>query len=138
MGGIRFPEYDPQPFPHTNEDVIICPFWDDVSIVQAGSIYHNSGGSDRSTKARVSQLIQDSLGFSFHPTGVFIATWEAVSYFAAFSFPEVSYLHCCLVFIYSHNSQLYPFSYLTRKTPSSVYWQPMGKTHSYSFYMPTV
>ena len=83
MGGHRFSEFLPQPFPHTNEDVIICPFWDDIDIRYAGLIYHNNDRSNRVTRSRVTQLIQESLGFSFNPTGVFVATWDAVSYRAA-------------------------------------------------------
>ena len=75
-----FTRFRPRAFPFTNGMTIICPFWDDVRIEYAGTIYHNRGLSGRSVKTRVMLLIQESLGVNFHPTGVFTATWDNVSY----------------------------------------------------------
>ena len=47
----------------------------------AGTISQNSV-LDNNKMVRITQLIQESLGYSFIPTGVFTATWDAVPYYS--------------------------------------------------------
>ncbi len=107
-----FEEFIPQTFPYTNGVILICPFWDDVRITHAGSIYHNNGRADGQTKFRVSQLIQESLGFNFNPTGVFIATWDAVSFHEAGSDATILGVSYFVIFF----AVLYYLSILQRNT----------------------
>ena len=75
-GGFR--EHLSRRFPYAIDE-IICPFWTDLDSTFRGTISHNSI-LDTGKMNRITQLIQESLGYSFVPTGVFTATWDAVPY----------------------------------------------------------
>lgn len=65
-----------QPFPHMNGTAIISPFWTDANI--AGTKFRNNG--DMNSLNRVTEIFQESLRYTFNPTGAFSVTWENVSY----------------------------------------------------------
>ena len=74
-----FSEYFARPFPYAHEigEIIICPFW---TVLWDGAVLQNSV-HDTNKVNRITQLIQESLGYSFVPTGVFTATWDGVPYY---------------------------------------------------------
>ena len=76
-----FAEYNSGPFPYdTSGEIIICPFWTDLDSSFRGTISHNSI-LDTGKMNRITQLIQESFGYSFVSTAVFTATWDAVPYY---------------------------------------------------------
>ena len=74
-----FVTYVSGPFPYSNDDILICPLWTDLWY-RRGTLYVNSV-LDISKKIRITQLIEGRLGYTFIPTGVFIATWDDVGYY---------------------------------------------------------
>ena len=75
-----FTEFSSEPFPYAIGKILICPFWTDLHPMLRGTISHNSI-LDTGKMNRITQLIQESLGYSFVPTGVFTATWDGVPYY---------------------------------------------------------
>ena len=73
-----FTDHFSRQFPYAIDE-IICPFWTDLDSRFRGTISHNSI-LDTNKVNRITQLIQESFGYSFVPTGVFTATWDAVPY----------------------------------------------------------
>ena len=63
---------------------LVCPFCTDLISVNTGTISQNSVLNTNETN-RITQLIQESFGYSFVPTEVFTATWDAVPYFISSS-----------------------------------------------------
>ena len=86
----EFDDYVAQSFPYTDSNlVIICPFWADLDTRRIGTISHNSANATMT--ARVTQLIQNSFGYTFTPIVVFIATWDGLPHHNAPNHdPEVS------------------------------------------------
>ena len=83
-----FSEFSAQQFPHTDSLVILCPFWADLDTTRNGTISHNNGSANGT---RVTQLIQNSFGYTFTPIVVFIATWDGLPHHNAPNHdPEVS------------------------------------------------
>ncbi len=78
----------PQAFPISSpisliNDTLICPFWDDVNTDGGtrGQIYFQNNIASSSTRQNVMELIEESFGYRFNPTGVYIATWDHVQGF---------------------------------------------------------
>ncbi len=86
-----FTLYNPQLFPLSlrENETLLCPFWDDINPSSGGDVYHNNVAHHQDTISKASQLIQEALGYSFHPTAVFTATWDHVPPFGG---PSVSLL----------------------------------------------
>ncbi len=61
-------------------ETLICPFWDDVDTAGGtrGQIYFQNNAASSSTRQNVMELIEESFGYRFIPTGVYIATWDHV------------------------------------------------------------
>ena len=78
--GGRFTNFISQTFPYSANVELVCPFWTDLIPANAGTISQNSVLNTNETN-RITQLIQESFGYSFVPTGVFTATWDAVPYY---------------------------------------------------------
>ena len=74
-----FTTYVSRSFPYSNGDILICPLWTDLWYTE-GTLYTNSV-LDINKQIRITQLIEGRLGYTFIPTGVFIATWDDVAYF---------------------------------------------------------
>ena len=66
-------------FTETGHVELVCPFYTDLISVNTGTISQNSVLNTNEMN-RITQLIQESFGYSFVPTGVFTATWDAVPY----------------------------------------------------------
>ena len=81
LGG-GFTEYSSNPFPYATGEILICPFWADLDpSFNGGGIISQSSVLDVIKTSKITQLIQESFGYSFVPTGVFTATWDAVPYY---------------------------------------------------------
>ena len=82
LGG-GFKEYISNPFPYATGEILICPFWVDLdsSSRNGDGIISQSSVLDVSKSTKITQLIQESFGYSFVPTGVYTATWDAVPYY---------------------------------------------------------
>ena len=79
--GGEFTNINSEPFPlYTDDIIIVCPFWTDLISQHNGTITQNST-LDTNTMNRITQLIQESFGYSFVPTGVFTVTWDTVPYY---------------------------------------------------------
>ena len=58
---------------------IIAPFWDDIDITRGGTIYYR-----QDSNSTITELVQKALvskypeAASFHPSLVFVATWDRV------------------------------------------------------------
>ncbi len=65
-------------------ETLICPFWDDVNTAGGtqGQIYFQNNTASSSTRQNVLELIEESFGYRFIPTGVYIATWDHVQGYA--------------------------------------------------------
>ena len=76
--------YIPEAFPNVSflsiNETLICPFWDDVDTIGGtrGQIYFQNNIASSSTRQNIMELIEESFGYSFFPTGVYIATWDHV------------------------------------------------------------
>ena len=77
----------PLSIPRTS-GLVICPFWADTDTTN-GTISHNNGSDANVT--RVTQLIQESFGYTFTPTVVFTATWDGLPHDSA-PLSKVSFL----------------------------------------------
>ena len=82
LGG-GFTEYSSNPFPYATGEILICPFWVDLDSRPStgGGTISQSSVLDVSMTTKITQLIQESFGYSFVPTAVFTATWDAVPYY---------------------------------------------------------
>ena len=79
--GGEFTNTNSAPFPlFTDSIIIVCPFWTDLISQNTGTISQNSTLDTNKTN-RITQLIQESFGYSFIPTGVLVTTWDSVPYF---------------------------------------------------------
>ena len=77
-----FHEHNSREFPYASGKILICPFWADLdSSSNRGGIISQSSVLDVIKTANITRLIQESLGYSFVPTAVFTATWDAVPYY---------------------------------------------------------
>ena len=68
-------------FPYSNGDILICPLWTDLWYRSGITTLYVNSVLNISKKIRITQLIEGRLGYTFIPTGVFIATWDDVGYF---------------------------------------------------------
>ncbi len=54
------------------DETLICPFWDDVNTGGTrGQIYFQNNIVSSSTRQNVMELIEESFGYRFNPTGVY-------------------------------------------------------------------
>ena len=86
-----FREYISRAFPYAIGEILICPFWVDLdsSSRNGGGIISQSSVLDVSKTTKITQLIQESFGYSFVPTGVFTATWNGVPYYSSYNIVSV-------------------------------------------------
>ena len=61
---------------NTENVEIVGPFWAELIL---GTVSQNSVLNTNETN-RITQLIQESFGYSFVPTGVFTVTWDSARY----------------------------------------------------------
>ena len=77
-----FTTYVSRPFPYIHDDMLICPLWTDLWYRSGITTLYVNSVLDINKKIRITQLIEGRLGYTFIPTGVFIATWDDVAYFS--------------------------------------------------------
>ena len=82
LGG-GFTKYSSNPFPYGTGEILICPFWVDLDSRPStgGGTISQSSVLDVCKTTKITQLIQESFGYSFVSTAVFTATWDAVPYY---------------------------------------------------------
>ena len=89
--GGPFSAHTPRPFP-LFPDRLIAPFWNDIDIRTAGSIFYRFT-DDEGLLNQVGSSIRNAYSSIFSPTLLFIATWDAVARFGGFS-TEVQWQSC--------------------------------------------
>ena len=80
--GGEFTNINSRHFPYTATVIIVCPFWTDLHSENTGTVSQNSVLNTNKMN-RITQLIQESFGYSYIPTGVFTVTWDAVPYYGS-------------------------------------------------------
>jgi hypothetical protein len=89
---------------------LITPFWDDVDVRRGGTVYYRVDNTSESSIAQqIQQDISPSIG-SFHPSLVFVATWDRVppyTYFGAPNFGDPSFVNTFQVVVASNGSRTF-------------------------------
>ena len=76
--------YTPTPFPLESNRRLISPYWTDIDTSNGGDIWYRES-TNSTLLQRVSQEIRGVFPeqYKFHPSWLFIATWDNVAFFGA-------------------------------------------------------
>jgi len=77
--GASFVDFTPEAFPLSPfRPGIIAPYWDDHDVTTSGDIFFRFS-EDANLLNAVNSIISVAFDQSFHPTTLFLATWDRVA-----------------------------------------------------------
>ncbi|XP_056399354.1 alpha-tectorin-like [Hyla sarda] len=78
-------QYTPDPFPLTNGEAFVTPYWGDVDNDLGGNVWHRES-TDPDLLHRISEdMAQHLPNLHFKATWAFVATWDKVAYYGSAS-----------------------------------------------------